>query len=283
MGKIAFVLDSSCFLSESEVHDLGCYFIPLHVIIEGEDYLEGKNLDKDRLIQAIKDKKSVTTSQPSPGEVMELIKQIKRDGYDSAVVSMIGTGLSRTLENMMHMSAMEDFKLYAIDSGSVGNAQLYPLLKAKKLVESGMTPEQAVEDVKIDIDTSYTLLLPDDLFHLSRGGRITPTVAALGSMLKIKPILTLVVEEGGEIDIVQKVRTTKKAIKEMTTKSLKEVTNETHDVIVAHFAADEKALEAKTELEKQMPGIVVEIKELTTVIGVHTGLESVGIQVCRKF
>ncbi|MEG0686550.1 MAG: DegV family protein, partial [Erysipelotrichales bacterium] len=233
MGKIAFVLDSSCFLSEKEVHDLGCYFIPLHVIIEGEDYLEGKNLDKDKLIQAIKDKKSVTTSQPSPGEVMELIKQIKKDGYDSAVVSMIGTGLSRTLENMMHMSAMEDFKLYAIDSGSVGNAQLYPLLKAKKLVEGGMNPEQAVEEVKIDIDSSYTLLLPDDLFHLSRGGRITPTVAALGSMLKIKPILTLVVEEGGEIDIIEKVRTTKKAIKEMSTKSLKDVTMDTHDVIVA--------------------------------------------------
>ncbi|MDF9866970.1 DegV family protein with EDD domain [Bacilli bacterium PM5-3] len=283
MEKIAYIMDSSCFLSEKEVRDMDIFYIPLHVVIEGQDFLEGKNLDKDLLLEAIRDKKTITTSQPSPGEILELIKDIKAKGYTCGIFSSIGTGLSKTLDSAIAISATEDFKLYPLDSGSVGNAQTLPLLKVRDLIENkGYDIENALAYVKSDIEQSYTLLLPDDLFHLSRGGRITSAAAALGSMLKIKPILTLVVADGGKIDVIEKVRTAKKAYKKMAELALKDCDVSTHKIIVAHFAGEDKAEELKNELLKINKDLEIDIHELTTVIGVHTGLDSVGVQVCRK-
>lgn len=283
MSKIAYIVDSSCFYEEKQILDHNLILIPLHVIIEGEDFLDGRNLDKEYLRQAIGNKKNVSTSQPSPGEVENLISDLRESGYTSAVFSVIGSGLSKTMENFMTTAAMEDFPVYPIDSGCVGVAQLYPILKARRLIESEkLDIEEAIKKVMIDINRSYTYLVPDDLFHLSRGGRLSPTAATLGSMLKIKPILQLVVSKGGEIDVVDKVRTTKKAYNKMIEIALKDKDLSKYKVIVAHFSADDKVKDLKKEIEKYDGVGEVEVLELTTAIGVHTGLETVGIQVVPK-
>lgn len=283
MGKIAYVVDSSCFYEESYIKDLDLILIPLHVIIEGEDYLDGRNLDKQYLRQAIGNKKNVSTSQPSPGEIIELIEDLRASGYTSAVFSVIGSGLSKTMENFITTANTEDFKVYPIDAGCVGVAQLFPILKVKRLIEEEKHDiEKAIDQVLVDIKKSYTYLVPDDLFHLSRGGRLSATAATLGSMLKIKPILQLVVDKGGEIDVVDKVRTTKKAYHKMVEIALTDKDLSKYKVVIAHFAAEDKVKELKKEVEKYSGVNDVEILELTTAIGVHTGLETVGIQVVPK-
>jgi len=283
MEKIAYIMDSSCFLSEKEVMEKDMFFVPLHIIVEGEDFLEGKNLDKEYISQAIKDRKNVTTSQPSPGEIMELIEKLKQQGYTCGIFSSIGSGLSKTIESAVSIAAGEDFKIHALDSGSVGNAQVNPLQKIRKLIEEqGYSVEDAITRVQEDVAQSLTLLLPDDLFHLSRGGRITSAAAAVGSMLKIKPILTLVVANGGKIDVIEKVRTSKKANKRMAELALEGKDMSEYEILVAHFDGYERMQEIKEELLKINPDMDIDEFELTTVIGVHTGLNSVGIQICKK-
>ena len=283
MEKIAYIIDSSCFLNEEEVREKGIFFIPLHIIIEGKDFLEGKTLDKDYLIQAIKEKKNVTTSQPSPGEIMELVKQLKEQGYTCGVFSAIGSGLSKTLETTVAIATTEGFKIYPLDSKGVGNSQTLPLLKARTLIEEeGYSIEDAIACVNEDIAQAYTILLPDDLFHLSRGGRITSTAAALGNMLKIKPILTIVIENDGKIDVIEKVRTTKKAYKRMVELALENRDMNEYEILVAHFAGQEMMAELKEEFLKVNDKLDIKEFELTTAIGVHTGLNSVGVQICKK-
>lgn len=282
MEKTAYIIDSNCFLNKEKTGELGLFYIPLHCIIEGEDFLEGVDLDTAQLRQAITEKRDITTSQPSPGEVMSLISELKKQGYTRGIFSGIGSGLSKTIENFAATSALEDFEVYTLDSGSVGNAQRLPLLNVKRYLEQGLSIEEALEKVQPSLMNSYTLLLPDDLFHLSRGGRITSAAAALGSMLKIKPILTLVVEKGGQIDVVEKVRTAKKAYKKMAELAYANFDKEKQVIAIAHFCADEIVALVKEELLKIDATLDIKVYELSSVIGVHTGPNSVGIQVCDK-
>ncbi len=241
------------------------------------------DLDNEHLKLAIQEKRDVSTSQPSPGEVMELISKLKKEGYTCGIFSGIGSGLSKTIDNLVTTATLEDFKVYALDSGSVGNAQRLPLLQVRSYIEDDkMSIDEAIEKVQAALRGSYTVLLPDDLFHLSRGGRITPAAAALGNMLKIKPILQLIVEKGGQIDVIDKVRTAKKSYKKMAEYAYQYYDSNKHVIAIAHFHGLETAQLVKEELLELDPSLDIIIYELSSVIGVHTGLNSVGIQVCDK-
>ncbi|MGL4383087.1 MAG: DegV family protein, partial [Bacilli bacterium] len=253
MKKIAYIVDSASFINKEQAKELDLFFVPLHIIVKEEDYLEGENLDTEKVIEAIKNKQSVSTSQPSPGETINLIERLKQQGYDTAIFSSIGSKLSRTLENTLTTAEMEGFKIYPIDSCNVGYIQLNALLKARKLINDGSSIEDALIEVRKDILASTSLLVPDDLFHLSRGGRITKAAAALGSMLKIKPILEVLTSDGGKIDAVDKVRTSKKAYARMIDLALNDRSLDEFSVIVAHYDALDKAHDFVLKLQEKYP------------------------------
>ena len=137
MKKIAYVLDSSSCLSSEAVNNLGYMFLPLHVIIEGEDYLEGSTLDMNYLYEAIKGKKSVSTSQPSPGEITQLIEDLKSNGYDEAVFVGLSSGLSKTQETVRNIAHSENYPIHIVDTMGIGDANTIALEKVKKLIEEG--------------------------------------------------------------------------------------------------------------------------------------------------
>lgn len=283
MDKIAYIIDSSCFMSKAEANDLDFYYVPIHILIEGEDFREGIDLDKEKLVDAIANKKNVSTSQPSPGEIIELITELKAKGYTKAIFAAIGKGLSATADNVANIAKMEDFDMYVLNSRCLGNTQKMPLLKVKKLIEEdNKTIEEAFAIVDNNIMLSSTLLVPNDLFHLSRGGRITPAAAALGSMLKIKPILDVSVKLDGKIDVIDKVRTEKKAFAKLLELALTDEIVAKSEILVAHFGALEKAEGLMAEIKTIYPEADVRIVELPTSIGVHTGLDSLGLQVFPK-
>lgn len=283
MDKIAYIIDSSCFMSKDEAEALDLYYVPIHILIEGEDFKEGVDLDKNKLIEALAKKKNVSTSQPSPGEIIELINMLKDNGYTKAVFSSIGKGLSATADNVSHVAKMEDFDMHVLNSRCLGNTQKLPLLKVRKLVEEdGKTIDEAFAIVDQDIMASTTLLVPNDLFHLSRGGRITPAAAALGSMLKIKPILDVSVKLDGKIDVIDKVRTEKKAYAKLLQLALNDEIVKKSEILVAHFDALPKAEALMAEIKEKYPEADVRVVELPAAIGVHTGLDSIGLQVFPK-
>ncbi|MDR3214870.1 MAG: DegV family protein [Bacilli bacterium] len=281
--KIAYMIDSSSFLSENEANDYGFMFVPLHCIIENNDYLEGRNLDLNYLIYSITNKKAISTSQPSPMEIEDYVKKLKKEGYDCAIFSAMGSGLSNTLNNVVSIAHTLKFKIYPIDSCCVGILQSKPLLKVRRLIEKeGLNIEDALAIVNEDISKAKTYLVADDLFHLSRGGRLTKTAAALGSMLKIKPVLELDIQQQGKIDVVEKIRSSKKAIKKMAHLALDNIDAEQYHFCVAHFEGHELAKCLRDEMLKINPKLSIKEYSLGSVIAVHTGLNAVGVQVMPR-
>lgn len=277
MSKVAYIVDSSSCISEKEAKDRGYYFLPLHVIIEGVDYLEGSSLDLKVLKQALLDKKNVSTSQASPGEIIQLLEQVKKDGYDSAVYAGISSGLSKTQETAKSAAKTEDFDLYVIDTLSAGNTVTIALEKAKQLIEEGMPVKEAVE--KINSEESLknkTFAIMTDLSYAAKGGRITPTAAALGNLLKITPLLYIDFNQGGKIDILEKVRTSKKAYKRLAELILEDVDDiSNYEIEVADFYGKDQKDGVIKAIKELQPNAKITESSLSATIGVHTGPESI--------
>lgn len=279
MSKIAYIVDSSCLLPEKEAKKYGYYYLPLRYSINNKDYHEVFGSKDDTLKNSILNKENVTTSQPSPGEIIDLINELKKQGYDSAVFACIASGLSKTGENVALIGQNEGFKVSVLDTRAVGPIMIHSLRRVQERVEKyNWSVEDAIAEIDAFTDNCRTYLFVDDLFHLSRGGRITQAAAALGSMLKIKPILSLEPDLNGYIDVVAKIRTQKKAFKKMAEMALKDVDLNTSYIMVADFYGEDIIEDLKAEILKVNPDVQLYIHtSLSPVIGVHTGLKSVGV------
>lgn len=283
MNKYAYIVDSACFLDKKEVEEYGFFFLPLRCSFDGEDYQEGIDLDREKLRDAIEAKKNIKTSQPTPGDVIELVNELKALGYTKAFFSCIGSGLSATGVNVASIAEKEGFLIEVVDSLGVGPLQISNLEKIRNYVENeNKTAQEAIALIQPDIQSLLIYILVDDLFHLSRGGRITPAAAAFGNMLKIKPLLSLEVSLNGGLDVIGKIRTTKKATKQMIKMAIEGKNLDEYRVLVADFYGEELLEELKDGLLDVNPDLEIEEYELTSVIGVHTGLKCVGIQLMKK-
>lgn len=279
LSKIAYIIDSSCLTPEDEVAKLGYYYLPLRYSINNKDYIEVIGIEDDTLRDSILNKDNVTTSQPSPGDTINLINKLKKEGYDEAIFACIASGLSKTGENVALIGENEGFKVHVLDTRTVGPVMIHSLKRVQERIEKYNWPIQtAIDEINVFTDKCRTYLFVDDLFHLSRGGRITQAAAALGSMLKIKPILSLEPELNGYIDVVAKIRTQKKALRKMAEKALDGVDLDNSYIMLAHFYGEDIREELKKELLNINPNIKIhESRSLSSVIGVHTGLGTVGV------
>lgn len=284
MSKIAYIADSSCMLTKKEVTDEGFYYLPLRYSINNIDYHEVIGVENEKLKNSIVNKENITTSQPSPGDIIDLIDILKKDGYDSAIFACIASGLSKTGENVALIGENEGFKIYVLDTRTVGPVMIHSLQRVKERIEKyNWSIENALKEIELYTDQCRTYLFVDDLFHLSSGGRITQTAAALGSMLKIKPILSLEPELNGYIDVVGKIRTQKKALKKMAEMALENINYDESYIMLAHFYGEDILDDLKDELFKINPNIeIYKCRSLSPVIGVHTGLGTVGIMSVPK-
>lgn len=283
MKKIAYIIDSASFFTEQEAFDYGFVYLPLQVVINNQSFKEGKDLDHEYLVYSLTNKKEVSTSQPSPSDVEEMIERLKKENYDCAIYASIGSGLSSTLGNVISQGKNLNFKIYPLDSCCVGFIQIMPLLKVRRLIEQDdLDIEEALNIVRRDIESSRTFMLVDDLFFLMRGGRLTPAAAALGTMLKIKPLLRLDVNQKGKIDVVEKIRSSKKAIKLMAKYALEGIDEKKYNIALASFEAEENIKLLKEEIFKINPRIKYEHYNVGAVISAHTGLNVIGIQVIPK-
>ena len=282
--KIAYIVDSASFLNEQEAKDLDLFFVPLYILIDNESFKEGVDLDREYLYKSLEEGKSISTSQASPGEIQEVIEKLKKDGYDCAIYSGIASGLSKTQENFANMANSEDFKLYLIDSKNVGFAQLNSILEVRKQIESGVSIEDAIASVQPDIDEALTVIVVGDLGQLVKSGRMKSSAATVANLLNIKLVLQLDKEQGGKIELVDKVRTAKKAYKKMIDLLFEGKSNiKDYVVLLADFKADEAKEYILNEIKSLYPDAQVINKPLIPTVGSHSGLNTVGMQIAKKF
>lgn len=280
--KIAIVTDSGSGLTKQEANDLGIHYLPLQIIIQDKMYLDGENIRVEEIYEYLKNGEMPTTSMPPMGLMEELFHELKAEGYEEVIAVPLTSGLSSTSSIMQAVAKECGMKLHVMETYTTCNIQQYIARSAKKLVDLGLDSDTIIARLQASIDQSETLIIPDDLQHLKRGGRLTPLAAALGGLLKIKPILRLDAASAGKIDVFDKVRTMSKAQSKAVATFREVDIDDSYTLTVLHSGSPVEAEKLKNLMEEAFPGVELYFGLICAVISAHTGLGCQGIQYIKK-
>ena len=281
--KTAFVTDSGTGKTVEELAKDGIYSVPLQVSYDNKNYQDLEEISIDEVYGLMQKGTMLSTSLPSLGKIEELFEDLKSQGYERIFAVPICSGLSGTI-NAMELSARNvGIAFDYVDSCVTAVVQEYMIKLAKKQYEAGKTIEEIKELLNKVVESTQTFILPSDLQHLKRGGRLTPLAAALGGLLKIKPILKINKETSGKIDVADKVRTMHKAM-DVVIKMLKEKqVDDSYMITIAHADSPEEADVYMEKVNAAFPGAKKQLIKLVAVVGVHTGRGCQAIQCFKRF
>lgn len=282
--KVAFVTDSSCGFSPEDMSKVGIYCIPLQIVFMDQektllDFVETTNAE---IYSLIRNENRMTTSLPPLGLIENIFNEIKEKGYDAVFCIGINPGLSSAFNAYRLAAENVGLKHYHVDISTTACMENYCIRLAKQLYDEGCEMNEIIARVQNIGDTGLTLVLPTDLNHLKRGGRLTPFAATMAGLLKIKPILKIDKSCDGKIDIFDKVRTLNKAIDRMVDELVARNVDESYMIYVASSDDIKTAEFVKERLLLKFPNHNIEICDLVSVISVHTGCDCVGIQAFKK-
>ena len=281
--KVAILTDTNSGIDETKAKELGIYVIPMPVLIEQQTFFEGRNLTNDMLCSILKSGTKVSTSQPVLGDVTSKWEKLLKQGYDEIVYIPMSSGLSSSCS--CAKAAAEDYegKVYVVDNHRISVTQKASVLKAKKMADDGVGASEIAEYLEKDKYNSSIYVSVENLDYLKRGGRITPAVAAIASILKIKPVLSI---QGEKLDSYAKVRGNMYRCEMKMLDAIKmdiETRFSQPDVALLHIGVAgfgitkdpaDKWVEMATEA---FPNVDVYYDELPASIGTHTGPGTVGI------
>ncbi len=272
MKKIAFVTDSNCGFSRERGEELGVHIIPMPFYINGELLYEGVSLTKGEFFEKlVQEDAEISTSQPSPGDVIDMYDKLLEE-YDEILHIPMSAGLSSTHDTAAMLAQDYDGKVQVVDNRRVSVTLLQSMKDAIKLAEQGKSAAEIKEVLEARRANANIFLAVDTLKFLKKGGRISPAAAAVGSMLSIKPILSV---GEGQIEPHAKARGAKQAKKmtfEAVTKALEEINAEYKvNMYMAHTMSDEEAQAMMVELEEKFPEYKIEMADLSLSIACHVG------------
>lgn len=206
--KTAVMTDSNSGITPEEGKKIGIYSLPMPVIIEGDVFYEGKNITQEEYYGTMTSGKNVTTSQPSPGDVMDMWDGILQEGYEQVVYIPMSSALSASCHAAIQLSEEYDGKVQVVDDHRISVTMRESVLEAKWMANQGMTAEEIKKKLEENAYNSSIYIAVDTLEYLKKGGRVTAAGAAIGAVLNIKPVLTI---QGEKLDAFTKVRGMKKA------------------------------------------------------------------------
>lgn len=279
MTKIAVLTDSGCGISAQEAQQHGIFLIPLLVLIGNETFHDGVNLQTQDVYQALREGKYPKTSTPMYQSVEDMLRRIKNQGYTEVLAIPLSAGLSSTHQTIRLAADEVGIPTTVVDVYSTCLIQKHVAIKAKQWIDQGLTRDQIVERLNRIIASSNTLILPDDLDHLAKGGRLTPLAASLANLLKIKPVLQLNPSTQGKIDVLAKIRTERKALEHSIDTLHETFEGKNVAIYIIHSAAGDRTQDAKRLLiEKGYDPNAIAVDDIAAVIASHTGLNCLGIQ-----
>lgn len=227
MGNVAIVTDSNSGISQAEGKELGIYVIPMPFLVDGKLYFEDVDMNKEQFYHFLENDADLSTSQPSPGDVMDLWDKLLKE-YDEIVHIPMSSGLSASCSTAMGLARDYDGKVQVVDNQRISVTMQQSVMDAKHLVAAGKSAAQIKEILEKEALESSIYLMVDTLKYLKKGGRITPAAALLGSALNLKPILQI---QGDKLDAYKKVRGVKAAKKNMLEAMKKDVEGRFSDYV----------------------------------------------------
>lgn len=276
MGNVAIVTDSNSGISQAEGKELGIYVIPMPFLVDGKLYFEDVDMNKEQFYHFLENDADLSTSQPSPGDVMDLWDKLLKE-YDEIVHIPMSSGLSASCSTAMGLARDYDGKVQVVDNQRISVTMQQSVMDAKHLAAAGKSAAQIKEILEKEALESSIYLMVDTLKYLKKGGRITPAAALLGSALNLKPILQI---QGDKLDAYKKVRGVKAAKKNMLEAMKKDVEGRFSDYVakgqlklhVAYTTDEETARQWKEEVQSVFPDIVISrMDPLSFSVTCHTG------------
>ena len=213
MPEIAIMTDSNCGIMPDEGRALGIHVLPMPVIIDGQTFYEGINISTEEFYQRQTAGADISTSQPSPGDVTAMWDELLST-FEEIIFIPMSSGLSNTCQTALMLAGEEQYagRVFVVDNHRISVTQAQSVLDARTLAAQGKSAaEIKVILEKESLDSSIYIAV-DTLDYLKKGGRITPAAAAVGTVLKLKPVLTI---QGGKLDSFAKKRGMKSAFKTM--------------------------------------------------------------------
>ena len=286
--KTAVMTDTNSGIMKAEADSMGIFLIPMPVIINDETHYEGIDLTETSFYESLTGGKNVSTSQPSPGDLMDLWDDIFEQGYDEIIHIPMSSGLSGSCSTAMMLAGEDEYegKVFVVDNRRISVTQYQSVKDAQMLAAMGMDGTQIRKRLEETAADSVIFITVDTLKYLKKGGRITPAAAALGTLLKIKPVLIIL---GEKLDSFAKARTMKQAKTMMMNAIQKELDGRLHDsecrnchLAIAHTDNEEAALEFKKEVEERFPNADVYMAPLSLSIACHIGPGSLAVTATRK-
>ena len=283
--KIAVVTDSNSGITQAQGKELGITVLPMPFMIDGNEFFEDISLTQQEFYGKMEEDMDISTSQPSPESIVELWEALLEE-YDGIVHIPMSSGLSGSCQTALMLAEEFDGRVQVVNNHRISVTQRQSALDALEMAGKGMDAVQIKEVLERTGSESTIYITVDTLKYLKKGGRITPAAAALGTLLRLKPVLTI---QGEKLDAFAKARTMKQA-KSMMISAIqhdldtrwddKEV-KKTH-LEIAHTNCEEAALQLKEELLELFPDTDIHIDPLSLSVACHIGPGALAIAAVKK-
>lgn len=275
--SIAIITDSSAAISAQTAKEQGIFVARMPLVVNGKEFMEEENISRQQVIDAMRQGSLVQTSQPPVGKLMELFEELLKT-HDECLFIPISSKLSGSYQTALSIAQDYDGKVVVVDALQVEAPLYMTTIEAKKMAESGLSANEIKTIIEND-QYMNAALIPEDIIYLKRGGRISPAAAAVANLLKIVPVLNVF---DGEIDLADKVRTHKKAVKTGIELVFKDLEFSEYDILVLNGDCDSKLFASTVkEVESITQSKVIQRDIYPTVLA-HTGPGTIAVGVRKK-
>lgn len=287
MSKVAIVSDSNSGITPEEAGMRGdVYILPMPFFINEESYLEGIDLNQEQFYEKLKEGCDISTSMPSVASVLDLWNELLEE-YDEIVHIPMSSGLSSSCQTAHMLAGEYAGKVFVVNNQRISVTQKQSVWDAKMLAEQGRSAAEIKDILEREKMESSIYIMVDTLTYLKKGGRITPAAAALGTLLKLKPVLQI---QGEKLDAFAKARTVKQAKTLMIDAIKNDFANRFHDpegknmYLKIAYTYDREAAEAfKAEVEAAIPGCAVtDMDPLSLSVSCHIGPGALAVACSKK-
>lgn len=285
MGRVAIVTDSNSGITQTQAGELGIHIIPMPFYINGKLYYEDLTLSQEEFYQHLNEKAEISTSMPAMPDVTGLWDKLLKT-YDAVVHIPMSSGLSSSCQTAQMLAQDYDGRVQVVDNKRISVTQRQAALDAKALAQAGWSAEKIKSYLEETAMTSSIYITLSTLYYLKKGGRITPAAAALGTLLRLKPVLQI---QGEKLDAFAKARTVKQAKRIMLDAIHKDIetrmggeVNMDNLHIAAAYTPGEGVEQWLEEIRREFPDKEIIVDPLSLSISCHIGPGALAVTVTKK-
>ena len=276
--------DSNSSITVEEGRESGIYVLPLPVIVDEEVFIEGETITSQKLYESMNQGKSVRTSQPSPGELMDMWQSILDEGYDEIVYIPMTKRLSGSYESALNFAREFNGKVQVVNNLRLSVMQYESVYDAKSMADTGMDAKSIKERLEKASRNAFMVLTVDTLSYLKNGGRVSASKALVATLANIKPILMLI---GEELEVQKKARGLQVArnklidlVKEKGKELYGSIPKEKLVVgVIDTFVEDSKARELVEKVKEVFPGYKILNRKCPCSVACHVGPNAIGVSI----